>query len=72
MKYLTLVAFTLAYSLTALAQDPPPAGDPAPADGKSSEKTTTRPQPAGESGDERFIPSESIKEDLSVSFPSDI
>lgn len=75
---LVLIAATLA-ALAALAtaqeapEDAPdapqaatsPAAEPAPA---AREKAA----PRGGAGDERFVPSEDISEDLSVSFPSDI
>lgn len=46
------------------ATTPAPAAEPAPA--------AAQPAPRGAASDERFVPSEDISEDLSVSFPSDI
>ena len=59
---LALIAAALATLATAQEA---PAAEPAPAAG-------AKPAPRGGAGDERFVPSEDISEDLSVSFPSDI
>ncbi len=67
----------LAFTVAAHAQDMPQTGTPPPTAppvvdtdtekaGTATHQTTRNPE------DERFIPSESIAEDLSVSFPSDI
>lgn len=57
----------------ALAEEPPPAD----ADDRTATPAATAPATPGRaetrtSADERFVPSEDISEDLSVSFPSDI
>ncbi len=82
------LAFTVALLLTAaaIAQELPTpveaapaqksstAAEAAPAPGTANAGEVREPQrqPARKPEDDRFIPSENIEEDLSVSFPSDI
>lgn len=78
MKYLP--ALILALATTTLAQEParpePPQHTPteeaAPVPGTTAAVKRQQTPARQAADDERFVPSESISEDLSVSFPSDI
>lgn len=79
MRYLP--ALILALAAIALAQEPArpeqtqhtPTGEAAPAAGTTAPAKKREQTPVQQAADdERFVPSESISEDLSVSFPSDI
>lgn len=76
MRGRALLAFiAAALAALALAQEAPqespqaPASTTAPA---AESATDAEPAPRGAGSEERFVPSEDISEDLSVSFPSDI
>jgi nucleoid-associated protein YgaU len=78
MTWRALLALLAAwFAALALAQEAPqdaspaPAPTPAPA-AEPAPAAAARPAPRGGASDERFVPSEDISEDLSVSFPSDI
>ena len=78
MTWRALLALLAAwFAALALAQEAPqdashaPATTPAPAAGPAP-AAPAQPAPRGAASDERFVPSEDISEDLSVSFPSDI
>lgn len=77
MRYLP--ALILALATIAFAQEPatPEQAQHTPTGEAASAAGTTAPEkreqaPGQAADDERFVPSESISEDLSVSFPSDI
>lgn len=86
MKHPLAFTVTLLLAAAALAQEPPSAAEAAPAHQPSTAVETAPAPDAASTGaarepqrrsarnpeDERFIPSENIEEDLSVSFPSDI
>ncbi|MBP6381579.1 MAG: hypothetical protein KBG29_08165 [Pseudomonadales bacterium] len=71
-----LALLAAAFATGVLAQDAPeqapqaPATSAAPAREPATDARQAPPSPAA--SDERFVPSEDISEDLSVSFPSDI
>jgi len=71
---LPIIAAALAAG--ALAQDAPappqPAATNTPAEAAAAPDADVKQPPARTGADERFVPSEDISEDLSVSFPSDI
>ena len=76
MRGRALLAFiAAALAALALAQEAPQDASPAPATTPApapEPAAAARPAPRGAASDERFVPSEDISEDLSVSFPSDI
>lgn len=77
MTWRALLALLAAwFAALALAQEAPQDASPAPATtpAPAAEPAPAAAQPAsrGAASDERFVPSEDISEDLSVSFPSDI
>ncbi|HMV71508.1 MAG TPA: hypothetical protein PKZ77_05070 [Pseudomonadales bacterium] len=74
MKHPFVFTVTLLLAAAVLAQEPPAVVETAPAPGTASTGAAREAQrrPARDPEDDRFIPSENIEEDLSVSFPSDI
>jgi len=76
MRGRALLAFiAAALAALALAQEAPQEAPQAPATGAApaaGPATGAEPAPRGAGSEERFVPSEDISEDLSVSFPSDI
>ncbi len=76
MTWRALLALLAAwFAALALAQEAPQDASPAPATTPApapEPAAAARPAPRGAASDERFVPSEDISEDLSVSFPSDI